>query len=146
MTRIGPLFATALLAAALATGGCASGPAEAPSLYQRLGGRDAIEAVVDDAIGHISVDPRINQRFASAAIAPLKRDLVDLLCARSGGPCIYTGRDMARAHEGMNIRDDEFDALIEDLVKSLDKFKVPVKEKGELLGILGPMKGDIVGQ
>jgi len=117
MTRTASLFAIALLAAALATDGCANRPAEDPSLYKRFGGREAIEAVVDDAIANISADPRINQRFASAAIPHLKRDLVDLLCARSGGPCVYAGRDMASAHEGMNIRDDEFDALIEDLVK-----------------------------
>ncbi|MEP7296257.1 MAG: group 1 truncated hemoglobin [Burkholderiales bacterium] len=145
MTRIGPHFAAALLAAALVAGGCASPPAESASLYQRLGGRDAIEAVVDDAIVNISADPRINQRFASATISHLKRDLVDLLCSRSGGPCLYAGRDMASAHEGMNIRDDEFDALMEDLVKSLDKFKVPAREKNEALTILGRMKNAITG-
>jgi len=145
MTRTAPLFAIALLTAALATDGCANRPAEDPSLYKRFGGREAIEAVVDDAIANISADPRINQRFASAAIPHLKRDLVDLLCARSGGPCVYAGRDMASAHEGMNIRDDEFDALIEDLVKSLDKLKVPEREKNEALTILGRMKNAITG-
>ena len=53
---------------------------------------------------------------------------------------------MKTAHKGMRVRDEEWNALVEDLVKSLDKFKVPEKEKGELLAILGPMKPDIVGQ
>ena len=75
--------------------------------------------------------------------------------ADAGGPDLrrhrrplrtYTGRDMTSAHAGMNIRGPEFDALVEDLVKSLDKFKVPARAKNELLGVLGPMKGDIVGR
>jgi len=140
-------FATATLAALLTVGGCATGPAapaEPPSLYQRLGGRDAIAAVVDEAIGNISVDTRINHRFGNAGIAHLKSTLVDLLCARSGGPCTYGGQDMATAHEGMNIRDDEFEALIQDLGRALDKFKVPASEKAEVLALLGRMKNAII--
>ena len=71
---------------------------------------------------------------------------LEQICAGTGGPCTYTGRDMKSAHAGMGITDAQFNALVEDLVKSLDKFKVPEKEKGELLGILGPMKPSIVGQ
>ena len=142
------MFAGATLAALLIVGGCATRPAapvEPPSLYQRLGGRDAIAAVVDDAIGSISVDTRINHRFGNAGIAHLKSTLVDLLCARSGGPCSYGGQDMATAHEGMNIRGDEFEALIQDLARALDKFKVPAPEKAEVLALLGRMKNAIIG-
>ena len=142
------VFPVATLAALLAFGGCAMErmkPMTDLSLYQRLGGNDAVTAVVDDAIGNIAADIRINRRFASAGISQLNKNLVDLICARTGGPCTYGGRDMSAAHEGMNIRDDEFDALVEDLIKSLDKFKVPAREKGELLGILGHMKNAIVG-
>ena len=71
---------------------------------------------------------------------------VALICAGTGGPCTYTGRDMKTAHKGMGISDADFNALVGDLVKSLDKFKVPQKEQGELLAILGPMKSSIVGQ
>lgn len=115
------------------------------SLYDRLGGKPAITAVVDDFVGNVAGDSRINGRFANANIPRLKQMLVDQICAASGGPCTYTGRDMVSAHKGMNIRDDEFGALVGDLVKSLDKFKVPEKEKGELLGALGGMKPQIVG-
>ena len=121
-------------------------PMQDQSLYARLGGKPAITAVVDDFIGNVAADSRINGRFANANIPHLKMALVDQICAASGGPCTYTGKDMVSAHKGMNIRGPEFDALVEDLVKTLDKFKVPAKEKGELLGALGPMKPAIVGQ
>ena len=115
------------------------------SLYDRLGGKPAITAVVDDFIGNVAGDSRINGRFANANIPRLKLMLVDQICAASGGPCTYSGRDIVSAHKGMNITDGEFGALVGDLVKSLDKFKVPEKEKGELLGALGGMKPQIVG-
>ncbi len=115
------------------------------SLYDRLGGKPAITAVVDDFIGNVAGDSRINGRFANANIPRLKQMLVDQICAASGGPCSYAGHDMVSAHRGMHITDGEFGALVGDLVKSLDKFKVPEKEKGELLGALGGMKPQIVG-
>jgi len=134
---------------ALALAACSStpmAPAKSASLYDRLGGKSAITAVVDDFIGNVAADSRINQRFAGANIPRLKTMLVDQICAASGGPCTYAGKDMVSAHKGMNISDAEFGALVGDLVKSLDKFKVPEKEKGELLGALGGMKNAIVGQ
>jgi hemoglobin len=131
--------------AALSIGGCATmQPAAAPTLYDRIGGRAALTAVVDDAIENVSADPRINRRFANAGPG-LTKNLVDLLCLRAGGPCKYAGLDMAAAHEGMFISDDEFDALVEDIAKSLDKFKVPAREKGESIAILRQMRNAIVG-
>lgn len=116
------------------------------SVYDRLGGQPAITAVVDDFVGNVAADNRIDGFFARTDIPRLKKNLVDQICQGTGGPCMYTGRDMRTAHKGMNITDAQFNALVEDLVKSLDKFKVPEKEKGELLGILGPMRSQIVGQ
>ena len=133
------------LIAGLWLGGCATAPpAHSATLYERLGGRTAITAVVDDSIANITVDPRIKQRFANAGPG-LTKNLVDLVCLRTGGPCRYSGLDMATAHEGMFIRDDEFDALVEDMAKSLDKFKVPAREKAEALVILRQMRNAIVG-
>ena len=74
----------------------------------------------------------------------MKGNLVDQICQGTGGPCTYTGKDMKTAHKGMRISDADFNALVEDLVKTLNKFNVPAKEQGELLGILGPMKAQIV--
>jgi len=114
------------------------------SLYDRLGGKDAITAVVDDFVGRVAADNRINGFFAKANVPRLKMMLVDQICEASGGPCKYTGRDMKTAHRGMGITDAAFDALVGDLVATLDKFKVGEREKQELLSTLGPMRKDIV--
>jgi hemoglobin len=136
------LIVATLLASPLMFAGCATEP---PSLYQRLGGRAAIEAMVNDSIVNISADTRINQRFHDLDAAKLGKNLVDLVCERTGGPCVYTGKDMSAAHEGMYISDAEFDALVEDMVKSMDKFKMPAREKAEVLALLGKTKNAIVG-
>jgi hemoglobin len=139
------LLSIPLLSAVLVAAGCASTAAKPEtSLYQRLGGLEAITAVVDDFVANVADDSRINGRFANTDIPRLKRLLVEQICNGTGGPCTYTGRDMKTTHAGMGITDAEFDALVEDLVQSLDKHKVPAAEKQELLGILGPMKADIV--
>ena len=139
-------LAATTLAALLAFSGCSMTPPKQQSLYDRLGGQAAISAVVDDFVGNVAADARINRRFAGTDIPHLKASLVDQICAASGGPCTYGGPDMKTAHKGMRIRDNEWDALVEDLVKSLDKFKVPAQEKNELLTALGGMKPQIVGK
>src|SRR5215213_2065646 len=101
------------------------------SLYDRLGGKPAITAVVDDFVANVAADNRINGFFAKTDIARLKQLLVEQICAGSGGPCTYSGRDMKTTHTGMGVQDPHFSALVEDLVKSLDKFKVPAREKNE---------------
>ncbi len=140
-----------LTAALMLLGGCTGTMEPKPAmdqrpLYDRLGGKPAIQAVVDDFIGNVAADPRINFRFAGTSIPRLKTMLVDQICEASGGPCRYTGKSMKAAHAGMKITEAEFTALVEDLVKSLDKFKVPARERQELLAALGGMKGDIVNQ
>ena len=146
MRAVTRIVAAAAISAALY--GCAGMQMQKPSasLYDRLGGKPAITAVVDDFVANVAADNRINGFFARTNIPRLKAQLVDQICAGSGGPCTYTGRDMRSAHAGMGVTDAHFNALVEDLVKSLDKFKVPEREKGELLALLGPMKADIVGR
>ncbi len=122
----------------------ATAPAPTQELYERLGGQRAIVAVVDDFIANVAADPRINMRFSDTDIPRLKALLVEFVCLATGGPCHYTGRDMQSSHAGMDLVDEEFTALVEDLVTTLDKFKVPAKEKGELLGALGPLQPQIV--
>jgi len=136
----------AVLGMALLLAACQTTMAPQKSLYERLGGKDAITAVVDDFVANVAADKRINGYFAKTNIPNLKRNLVDQICSATGGPCTYTGRDMKTAHKGMGISDADFNALVEDLQKTLNKFKVPDKEQGELLGILGPLKPQIVGQ
>jgi hemoglobin len=115
-----------------------------PTLYQRLGEKSAITAVVDNFVARVAADSRINARFANTNIPRFKMNLVDQICAASGGPCTYTGRDMRTAHAGMGITNTEFDALVGDLVAALNQFKVGEREKNELLSVLGPMRKDIV--
>ena len=114
------------------------------SLYDRLGGHDAINAVVEDFVGRCAGDSRINGKFARTDIPRLKSMLSDQVCNASGGPCTYAGRSMAETHDGMGVTAGEFDALVEDLVATLNKFSVPQAEQDELLGILGPLRSDIV--
>jgi hemoglobin len=148
----------ALLALVLAACGDKQAPADtavavapdttavaAPSLYDRLGGKDAITVVIDDFVANVAADKRINARFAKTNIPHLKQMLVDQVCQATGGPCTYTGKSMRDAHQGMKITEAEFNALVEDLSQSLEKHGVPGPEKSELLTALGGMKGDIVG-
>jgi hemoglobin len=114
------------------------------SLYDRLGGKEAITLVVDDFVANIANDTRINTRFVNTDIPAFKAKLVDQICEATGGPCKYTGKSMRESHTGLRITEAEFTALVEDLQKSLNKYKVGEKEQGELLGALGAMKPDIV--
>jgi len=131
----------ALLACFIATNPAA---AQSRTLYNRLGGYDSILAVVDEAIKNIAADKRINKFFANANIPRLRRQLADQICVAAGGPCIYTGRDMKSAHAGMGVRSSDFNALVQDLGKALNKFKVPAREQKELVALLAPTKKDIV--
>lgn len=128
----------------------AATPTPTPSLYTRLGGIEAISAVTDQFLANVANDATINGRFADAVANPyrlqlLRNNLIDQICAGSGGPCQYKGKTMLAAHTGMNITNEEFGALVADLVASLDQFNVPTKEKNDLLAILGPMQPDVVG-
>jgi len=114
------------------------------SLYERLGGLNAITAVVDSFAGRCAGDQRINRKFERTDIPRLKTMLVDQVCEATGGPCSYTGREMRETHAGMGVTAGEFDALVGDLVATLNEFEVPRAEQDELLGLLAPMRGDIV--
>jgi hemoglobin len=116
----------------------------AGSLYERLGGMDSITAVVDDFRDRVAGDARINQKFARTDLGRLTKMLIDQVCEATGGPCTYTGRSMKEAHSGMKVTTGEFSALVDDLVATLNHFKVGKIEQDELLGVLGPLKPEIV--
>jgi hemoglobin len=143
--RLAPVIA---VVAAVTLGSAGSASAQMMggkrSLYDRLGGYNAISAVVDDFVANVAADKRINKFFAKADVPKLKARLTDQLCQASGGPCYYAGADMKTAHAGMGIRNKDFDALVQDLVKSLNKFKVPKAEQNEIASVLLPMRKDIV--
>lgn len=125
---------------------CAAQAPKDTSLYGRLGGQKAIEAVVDDFLANVVSNPQINYRFANSDAGKLRRLLVEQVCAGTGGPCKYTGRDMVTAHRGMGVTQAEFNAMGADMQKTLDKFNVPKKEQQELMTLLGSMQNQIVGQ
>lgn len=138
------LFILAISSALLA--GCSQVPTKPASLYDRLGGKEAITAVVDALSANVAADGRINHRFANANIKRFKAQMVDLLCQASGGPCVYKGMDMQTVHKGMKITEAEFMAVAENAAKTLDSFKVPAAEKNEVMSLLASMKGDIVNR
>jgi hemoglobin len=121
-----------------------TGMAKEKSLYERLGGEAAISAVIDDFVARVAADARVNQKFAKSNVDRVKFHLKEQVCAATGGPCQYTGNSMTASHRNMKVTEGEFNALVEDLVATLDKFNVPEKEKGEVLGALGPLKSQIV--
>jgi hemoglobin len=114
------------------------------TLFERLGGLGAIESVIEDFVTRCAGDDRINKKFARTDVSRLTKMLIDQVCEATGGPCTYTGRGMKETHDAMGVTAGEFDALVEDLVATLGQFQVPQAEQGELLGLLGPMRGDIV--
>ena len=115
------------------------------SLYERLGGKEALTAVLKNFAKNIAEDERINGFFIGVDLEKVEQKLFEQICEATGGPCTYTGRDMVTVHKGMNITDEQFNAMVEDLIKSLNKFNVGEREKKELLDILGSLKGSIAG-
>jgi hemoglobin len=141
-----------LVAAALATlmtaAAWAQGTApQANTLYKRLGGYDAIAAVVDDFVPKLVTDPQLGKYFVGASKdsqGRIRQLVVDQICAATGGPCIYIGRSMKTVHAGLGITEAEWQVAVKHLVATLDKFKVPAKEKDELLAAVSGLKADIV--
>ena len=127
--------------------GSVSAQAQEKSLYERVGGYNALAAVVDDFVGRLVADKQFERFFAGHSTDSKKRirqHILDQFCAATGGPCIYTGRDMKPSHAGLGITNADWDAAAKHLTESLDKFKVPDKEKGEILAFVTTLKNDIV--
>jgi len=114
------------------------------SLYDRLGGGDAINALTESWVARVGADDRANGKFVRTDIERLMKEVVDQLCEATGGPCTYTGRSMLETHAGMKVTAGEFDVVMQHLDAALDELNVPKTERDELVGLLGPMRGDIV--
>jgi hemoglobin len=122
-------------------------PQDAPSLYKRLGGYDALAAVTDDFVGRLVSDKQLTRFFNGVSNDSRKRIrqlVLDQLCAATGGPCIYIGRSMRTTHEGLGITEDDWNISVKLLIQTLDKFKVPKAEQDELAKLLTTLKPDIV--
>ena len=122
-------------------------PAPPLSLYQRLGGYDSLAVLVDDYVARLTRDPALSRLFAGAAPESkgrMRQLMLDQLCAMSGGPCVYPGRDMKSAHRGLGIGEAEWTATVGHLIASLNLREVGPKEKDEILRFVGGLKKHIV--
>jgi hemoglobin len=121
-----------------------------PSLYERLGGVYAIATVVDDFIDRIMDDPRlnanprVNEAHHRVAPAGFKYLVTEQVCQATGGPQHYTGKSMYDSHAHLDITEQEWQAFLDDLRQTLDKFAVPEAERAELFAIVASTKKDIV--
>jgi hemoglobin len=114
------------------------------SLYDRLGGLDAITAVTESWVARVGGDDRANQKFARTDIPRLKKEVIDQLCEATGGPCTYAGRTMKETHHGMGVTAGEFDVVMQHLDATLDELNVPQSDRDELVALIMPMRPDIV--
>jgi hemoglobin len=141
------LFTALFLAALLTASSIQAMAQDKKSLYERVGGYNALALVVDDFIGRLAADQRFIKFFDGHSTDSLKRirqHILDQFCAATGGPCIYTGRDMKTTHTGLKISEADWDAAAKHLVASLDKYKVPKQEKDEVVAFVMTLKNDIV--
>ena len=118
-------------------------PANAP-LYDRLGGKPVLAAIVDDFVANVAADPRIARRFAASDNAHFKAALVDQLCVTTGGPCKYSGRPMKDTHASMDISDAEFNAMTQDLRRAMGRLNIAVDLQVEFAAAMEPLRNDVV--
>jgi hemoglobin len=117
------------------------------TLYERLGGYDAIAAVANDLLTRLRADSRLGRFWehrGEDGVAREKQLLIDFLCSNAGGPMLYTGRDMKTSHRGMRIGDGDWSAFTEHLGATLDRFQVPQRERDDVLGFIQGTRADIV--
>jgi len=117
------------------------------TLYERLGGYDAVAAVANDLLPRLQADSRLGRFWdhrGEDGVAREKQLLVDFLCSNAGGPLFYTARDMKTSHKGMRISDSDWSAFIGHLNATLDAFQVPQRERNEVVAFIQSTQPDIV--
>ena len=135
-----------VLVGLLAVGGCQNTPRDNATLYEALGERDGIEAIVETMLYRIVEDERLADPFRGIDVADFHQQFSDQICEISNGPCTYSGRSMKQAHEGMDISETQFNAVVEHLVRAMERKGVATPAQNRLLARLVPMHGDIVDQ
>src|ERR1700748_1345210 len=101
------------------------------SLYDRLGGLDAITALTESWVARVGGDDRANGKFVRTDIPRLKKEIIDQLCEATGGPCTYAGRTMRETHDGMAVTAGEFDVAMQHLDATLDEPIFPTTDPDE---------------
>ena len=143
---LGSLLAIALLVAAMGSAHTVTAQGK-DTLYQRLGGYDALAKVTDEFIKGLATDPKIGRFFIGASDnskARIRQLVLDQLCAATGGPCVYIGRDMKTVHKGLGITEEDWDISVKILMNVFDKFKVKERERKDVVAALSGLKADIV--
>ena len=154
MKQTGVWGSVVLLVVSLGLAACASMGSQTtssatPSLYRRLGGREAISGVVDQFVVNALADPRIGPAFKAlppAKVGPLKTNIADFICENAGGPCSYGGRTMQEAHKGLKLTKEDVDACNAALAKALEQKGVGAAEKSELMALVAGLMPQIVNQ
>jgi len=119
-------------------------PIRGDRVFRAFHGQEGIDRIIDDFVGRIATDPRIEERFVGKNLVRLRLELKAQVCYLTGGPCAYTGKDMKTAHQGMGLTNLDFNALAEDLEISMDKERVAFQAQDRLLAKLAPMQRPIV--
>jgi hemoglobin len=119
----------------------------ANSVYKQLGGYDAIAAVTDDFITRLATDPKLSKFFVGVSDAhkgEIRQRVVDFICAKTGGPCVYTGQDMKTSHAGLHITEDDWNATVADFGATAKKFNIPPDLQQQMASLFSQVKPDIV--
>lgn len=143
--KLAPFFTAVTLSGLLAVTTISA--AEEASLYERLGGYDAVSAVVDDFAAKLFDDPVVGKRFfgmGDDSRQAFRQKNKNLVCAATGGPCKIISRSASQTHTGLGITASEFNIVAQHLVDTLNDFNVPEKEHNELMAIIGSLRPDIV--
>lgn len=126
--------------------GCAQQPVKDAGLYHALGERPGLQRIVEGMLLNVARDERIVQRFRRVDIERLRDKLVEYLCLETGGPCHYTGDPLVEAHKGQNLTRSDFNALVENLIASMDAQNIPVTTQNRLIARLAPKRGEVIGK
>lgn len=138
--------ARSLVLVALLLSGCTPQPPAGDRLYQELGGQPGITRIVEGMLLNVARDDRIRHYFANVDIARLRGLLIQKFCADAGGPCRYKGASMAESHRGLNLQPADFNALVEDLQRSMQQAGIPERTQNALLARLAPQRGQVIRQ
>jgi len=123
-------------------------PPAPKSLFDRLGGKDGIDKLVESLVQNVTADGKLKKSFSKVKGEKLdnfKKSLSEQICEIAGGPCKYQGKDMKSAHEGISINDSQWDAFVQDFSAAMDENKIEENEKNELMALFAPLRADIVG-
>lgn len=113
------------------------------TLYQQLGGQDAIESITKHLVDRILTNPEIEFLFKETIREDLEVKIVNQICMETGGPCKYEGLDMVEAHSGMDIKYSEFDVFVKDFILAMEDAEIPFRLQNKVLAIFAPMREDV---